>query len=63
MTSNIQEIHIGEIEELTYDEDCLSKEFLESLLLSVYTRQISIEKAINIILEDLEYLKKNLVEG
>ncbi len=52
-----------EFSELSYDEDCLSRDFLSELLLEVYTRQVSIDKAVDMILDDVEYLKKNLIKG
>lgn len=52
-----------DLEEWEYDHDCLSRDFLTDLLLNVYMRQISIEKAVSMILEDVDYFKRNLSQG
>lgn len=59
----ITEEDFSELEELSYDQDCLSRDFLTDLLLNVYMRQVSIEKAVTMILDDVEYLRQNLSQG
>jgi hypothetical protein len=59
----ITEEDFSGLEELSYDQDCLSREFLTDLLLNVYMRQVSIEKAVTMILDDVEYLRHTLSQG
>lgn len=56
----LTECGISEI--IEYDQDCLSRDFLTDLLMRVYIREIGIERAVNLILDDINYMKKNLIK-
>jgi hypothetical protein len=59
---NEEEI-VGSLAEiLDYESDCLSRDFLESVLMRVYIREISIERGVEMILSDIEYMKRNLLK-